>query len=259
VGKKSLATWVKQFINPLGIDIKRYQDPDSDQAFPADFDETLIKIIREVRSYTQTSPERLCALHEAVKYVTINQIPGDIVECGVWRGGSMMAVARTLQALKAFHRHLYLFDTFEGMTQPSSQDVAVTGVTATELLQSQPKEDSTSVWCYASLAEVKASVLSTGYEAQNIHFIKGKVEETIPNSAPESISILRLDTDWYESTRHELEHLFPRLSVGGVLIIDDYGHWQGARKAVDEYIQQNKINLLLNRIDYTGRIGIKLC
>ena len=69
---------------------------------------------------------------------------------------------------------------------------------------------------------------------------------------------MRLDTDWYESTKHELTHLFPLLSSGGVIIIDDYGHWQGAKKAVDEYFEENNIKILLNRIDYTGRVGIKL-
>jgi O-methyltransferase len=80
----------------------------------------------------------------------------------------------------------------------------------------------------------------------------------LPEFAPECISLLRLDTDWYESTRHELIHLFSRISKGGVIIIDDYGHWKGAREAVDEYIRENNIKILLNRIDYTGRIGVKI-
>jgi O-methyltransferase len=84
------------------------------------------------------------------------------------------------------------------------------------------------------------------------------VEDTIPNNIPEKIAILRLDTDWYESTRHELVHLFPRLSPYGVLIIDDYGCWQGAKKAVDEYISENNLRIFLSRIDSTGRIAIKL-
>jgi O-methyltransferase len=98
---------------------------------------------------------------------------------------------------------------------------------------------------------------STGYDMGRIHFVKGKVEDTIPNGAPSRIAILRLDTDWYESTRHELENLYPRLSPRGVLIIDDYGHWAGCRQAVDEYIHSNKIKLLLNRVDYTGRVAVK--
>ncbi|HYM86681.1 MAG TPA: TylF/MycF/NovP-related O-methyltransferase, partial [Pseudoxanthomonas sp.] len=74
---------------------------------------------------------------------------------------------------------------------------------------------------------------------------------------PECIALLRLDTDWYESTRHEMIHLFPRLCVGGVLILDDYGHWLGARRAVDEYLGEHNVPLFLQRIDYTGRYAVK--
>jgi O-methyltransferase len=98
---------------------------------------------------------------------------------------------------------------------------------------------------------------STGYDKQKVHFHQGKVELTIPAAAPDQIALLRLDTDWYESTRHELEHLYPRLSPGGILIIDDYGHWSGARKATDEYIEKYAPSLFLARIDYTGRIAVK--
>ncbi len=100
-------------------------------------------------------------------------------------------------------------------------------------------------------------MLSTGYPKEKIHLIKGKVEDTIPENIPKEIALLRLDTDWYESTKHELIHLFPLLKPNGILIIDDYGHWEGARKAVDEYISDNNIHILLNRIDYSGRISVK--
>ena len=80
------------------------------------------------------------------------------------------------------------------------------------------------------------------------------VEETIPDGAPEQIALCRLDTDWYESTIHEMEHLYPRMTPGGVLLIDDYGHFMGCKRAVDEYIEKNQRALLLNRIDFTGRL-----
>ena len=104
---------------------------------------------------------------------------------------------------------------------------------------------------------VKKNIFSIGYDPEKIHFVQGKVEDTIPATIPEKISLLRLDTDWYESTKHELEHLFPRLSKGGILILDDYGHWQGARKAADEYFNNNHISIFLSRADYTGRIAVK--
>ena len=112
-------------------------------------------------------------------------------------------------------------------------------------------------WCYAPLDAVREAVLSSGYPSRKITFVKGRVEDTLPQAAPEKIAILRLDTDWYESTRHELETLYPRLVRGGVLILDDYGHWQGAKKAVDEYIEKNDLKLFLSRTDYTGRVAIK--
>ena len=97
----------------------------------------------------------------------------------------------------------------------------------------------------------------TGFPADRAVFVPGKVEETIPASAPERIALLRLDTDWYESTYHELVHLYPRLEAGGVLILDDYGHFEGARRAVDRYFDENGARPLLTRVDYTARVGVK--
>lgn len=170
----------------------------------------------------------------------------------------MMAVAETLLRAGDTSRDLYLFDTFEGMPPPTENDVDIAGVTAESLLNRSDKERDESVWCRATLDVVKEALGSTGYPGEKIHFIKGMVEQTIPHLVPDKIALLRLDTDWYESTKHEMEHLFPRLSKGGVLIIDDYGHWQGARKAVDEYLEKNDVKILLNRIDYTGRIAVKV-
>ena len=170
----------------------------------------------------------------------------------------MMAVAETLLRAGDTSRSLYLFDTFEGMPPPTENDVDIDGVTAGSLLDRSDKESDESVWCRATLDVVKKALGSTGYPSEKIHFIKGMVEKNIPHFAPEKIALLRLDTDWYESTKHEMEHLFPRLSRGGVLIIDDYGHWQGARKAIDEYLEKNDVKILLNRIYYTSRIAVKV-
>jgi hypothetical protein len=222
----------------------------SPNGFPPDFESSDIEIIRAVEPYTMTSTERIHALVNAVRHIVRNRIAGDMVECGVWKGGSVMAMALTLLQLGERDRSLYLFDTFSGMTAPSDVDVDYQGQQAQVILDA--------VRCEASLQEVEKAVLSTGYDRKKIHFVPGRVEETIPDHAPASIALLRLDTDWYESTQHELHHLFPRLARGGVIIIDDYGHWRGARQAVDEYIAQNQIPLLLHRIDYTGRIAVKL-
>jgi O-methyltransferase len=125
-------------------------------------------------------------------------------------------------------------------------------------LKTQEKNDQESIWCYSNIEEVKQNMYATNYPKDNIVFIKGRVEDTLPSNIIGEISLLRLDTDWYESTRCEMNYLYPKLSLNGVLIIDDYGHWMGAKKAIDEYFEQNGIHLLLNNIDYTGRICIKI-
>jgi hypothetical protein len=191
-----------------------------------------------------------------VRYLGQARIPGDIVECGVWKGGSSMAIALSLLAAGDSARTLYLYDTFEGMPPPTDADRSLDGRSAAEQLATSERD--APVWAVAGSAEVARNMAVTGYPAERLRFVEGKVEETIPGVVPERIALLRLDTDWYESTRHEFRHLYPRLSVGGVVVIDDYGHWQGARQATDEYFAEHGIRMLLHRIDYTGRIGVKL-
>jgi O-methyltransferase len=249
---RSVKTLAKTLLGCCGYEIHR--------RFPLEnfgLDAATMRIIERVSAFTLTSPERIFALKNAVEYVITNDISGDIVECGVWKGGSMMVAALTLLNLGA-KRRLYLYDTFTGMTAPTSMDRDLFGrpgsVSVDRNLFRQPADFTPGE---DFLEEVKANLCSTGYDERLITYVKGPVEETLPANAPASIAILRLDTDWYESTRHELQHLFPRLSGGGVLIIDDYGHFEGARKAVDEFIAATELPLLLNRCDYSGRICVK--
>ncbi len=224
---------------------------------PVDFDKATVDTYRKVKPYTMTSAERIASLCNAVNYLVKNNITGDFVECGVWRGGSTMAAIDTLIKAGDTSREIYLYDTFEGMSEPTEADKLAMGTAAKEMMDTSDREDATSVWCYSALEEVQQNVGGLKYPAAKVHYVKGKVEDSIPQTMPGKIALLRLDTDWYESTAHELKHLYPLLVPGGVIIIDDYGHWEGARKAVDEYIAAEKLPLLLNRIDYTGRIGIK--
>lgn len=234
-----------------GLEIgKKGKSLDTDLLADAQF----MSLFRQVQPFTMTSAERLYALHKAVIYTIEKGLPGDFVECGVWKGGSSMMIALTLKQLGITDRDLYLYDTFEGMSAPTEQDVSVIGDKADTLLREHDK--SAGIWAYSGLDEVKANMQMTGYPANRIHYVKGKVEDTIPGVIPSKIGLLRLDTDWYESTRHELQHLYPQLAAQGVMIIDDFGHWEGAKKAVVEYFQGQPI--LLNRIDYTGRSMIKI-
>lgn len=226
--------------------------------FPSDFTETEIALINDVQLKTMTSPERLVSLIRSLDHLVSQGTAGDIVECGVWKGGSMMLVAKRLLQLGDTGRRLFLFDTFEGMSEPDERDVsAVDNRAAKDLLSESERLDGNNVWCYSSLDEVQANLRSTGYSMNNISFIKGKVEDTLPEKSIGKIALLRLDTDWYESTLHELETLYDQVVPGGIVIIDDYGHWSGCRKAVDEFIAKRKLNVFLNRIDYTARSFVK--
>lgn len=221
---------------------------------PTDFDDAAKDIIRAVRPYTMTNNVKLFGLIEAARYVVRHGIPGDIVECGVWRGGSMQAAARALIEAGDTARGLHLFDTFEGMTAPDEHDVRWDGRSAAELLEAEDRESR--VWAVATLEDVKAGFEAVPYPPDNVHYVVGKVEDTLPDRLPEQISILRLDTDWYASTKHELETAYPRLSPGGILIIDDYGGWAGSRKATEEFVAGLDEPLLLHRLS-GGRIAVK--
>jgi O-methyltransferase len=241
---------IHKLFRTFGLDLIRVR---SEESFPPDFRSDEMEMITQVRPWTMTSAERIYALIHAVRYISSNGIAGDIVECGVWKGGSMAAIAKTLLQMQDVERNLYLFDTFEGMSEPTSNDFDYSGKQASDLLTEEPRFKCSD----APLESVREVLYDTGYPKEKICFVQGKVEETLPTSAPDSISLLRLDTDWYESTKYELVHLFPRLARNGVIIIDDYGHWKGSRQACDEYFTQNGIPILLNRIDYTGRIALK--
>jgi hypothetical protein len=170
-----------------------------------------------------------------------------------------MAAALTLLRLDAADRDLYLFDTFRGMPPPTEEDVfsAYDGYSPLRHWRRRQRDDGVNAWHYVRAEDVRAALLATGYPAERVHLVEGRVEDTLPAAAPQPIALLRLDTDWYRSTKHELETLYPRISHGGVVLIDDYGHYEGARRAVNEYLEETGERLLLNRVDYTARIGVK--
>lgn len=223
-----------------------------------DFDADEVQAIRAVAGFTQTTPERIVALRNAVRYVSRAGIAGDVVECGVWRGGSMMVAANELIAQQDTSRRLWLYDTYTGMTAPTEHDTTATGHTGEEWIAGElarPEKGSTGVTGVA-LETVRANVESTGYPAANTTYVAGPVEQTLlAEPLPERIALLRLDTDFYESTRVEMEVLFPRLVPGGILLLDDYGYWQGARKAVDDYFGDTAV--LLSRVDNSARLMVK--
>ncbi|RKX83724.1 MAG: macrocin O-methyltransferase [Spirochaetes bacterium] len=228
------------------------------EQYLSDMEESFISIWEKVSSFTMTSVERGYSLFKSVEYIVKNKIPGDFVECGVWKGGSCMLIAMALELFEDTNRKIYLYDTYEGMPKPTEEDViSWNGRSVLEKWEEDNSgiKDNFGSWA-VGLEEVKTNISITEYPENNLIFVPGDVALTLKKVKPATIALLRLDTDWYASTVEELEILYPLVVEKGVLIIDDYGHFDGARKAVDEYFENRTI--LLNRIDYTGRIGIKL-
>jgi O-methyltransferase len=195
------------------------------------------RIIEETSRYSSTHPVAQWAFIQAINQIHTNGIPGDIVECGVWKGGNLV-LAGLMRKRLGFHRAIWGYDTFEGMTQPNENDVKPGfNVDARAKFQKRKKSDHVE-WCYVPLADVERNYRGSVGDL-DVKLIKGDVAQTllIEENLPKQISILRLDTDFHASTKIELEILYPRLASGGVMIIDDYGVWAGSRKAVDEYFQ----------------------
>jgi hypothetical protein len=243
---------INKILSKFGLKISKIASATNDMI---SLDVEFLNQYKITQPYTMTSKERCFALYKAVKHVQAAKISGDLVECGVWRGGNTMLMANILTDSNSTDRSIYLYDTYEGMSEPSPADKKTGSNEPARSKWSVAEKESHNEWCYASLEEVQENMNQTAYPQEKLHFIKGKVEETLQQKKPNQIAILRLDTDWYESTKAELETLFPLLASGGILIIDDYGSWEGARKAVDEYFAPGEI--LLHRIDASGVIGIK--
>jgi len=229
------------------VQLKDHSIPD------IDCDQTFLKIFDIARNYSMTDKPAMFALYSAMEYVLKRNIAGHIVECGVWRGGSALMASLILKMNEITEKSVYLYDTYEGMSEPTKHDIDMHGNSASSLMQRFQDDNG---WCYASIEDVKKTFVPFSFEF-DINFIKGDVLQTIPSTHPDKISLLRLDTDWYESTLLELELLYPKLTYGGVLIIDDYGHWSGARKAVDEYFTKVAPPLLI-RINNSVRLAIKI-
>jgi hypothetical protein len=240
------------------IDFQQMLDEFAARVRFSDMEPEFFPLLDEVRRFSMTTVERLYSLWTCVRYLVEADIPGDLVEAGVWRGGSMMLVAREVLHSGGALRPLWLYDTFAGLPRPDPEvDVDVLGNRSIDGWQMHNLSGDTSVWAYADETEVRTNMASTGYPEELIHFIVGKVEETVPARCPERIALLRIDTDWYASYKHLLSTLYDRLVPGGVLLLDDYGHMLGARQAVDEFRRERGVHQPLLRVDYSCRLMIK--
>lgn len=227
--------------------------------YPLEASERERLIIDSAICYSMTNPDRLWSAMKAVEYVSRRRISGAVVECGVWQGGSVIAMISQLMDMGDTEREVWLYDTFEGMTEPTKDDsLARTGASAEEIMRSTPREPGFNVWAISSLEEARANIETVGYPSDRLRWVVGDVSTTLQHYVPDEIAVLRLDTDFYESSRDELEYLYPLISPGGVCIIDDYGFWNGQRKAVDEFLDRLPDKPLMFKVDDGARMWLKI-
>ncbi len=216
------------------------------------------KLISVVSKYSMTPKIRIYNLLQALRHIKQKNIDGDFVECGVWRGGNIILFKKFLEnELKNSNKKIFAYDTYEGMNQPSEEDYNLTSKVSAKILLKKEKNKDSNIWGISKIEDVKKNISENVKNLDNINFIKGEVEQTLNSekNLPLKISILRLDTDWYLSTKKELEVLYDRVSSGGIIIIDDYGHWNGSKKAVDEFFSNKYV--WMHYVDYACRLIIK--
>lgn len=235
----------------IGLHVSRHR-PDREN-LPAFADPEFLDLYRRNRNATMTTWTGCHQTWLAARYVARAGVAGDIVECGVYKGGLSILMAETFKRHGADDRKVWMYDTFAGMTEPTDDDFA----RHDRKPAASWMRESEKVRAIGPRDIVTRNIKCAAYPPSQFVMVEGRVEDTIPGRVPEKISLLRLDTDWYESTRHELEHLFPLLSPGGVLIVDDYGIWDGARKAADEYLAAHGICPISQDTDYGAILAIK--
>lgn len=197
--------------------------------------------LRKIENYTKTNPKRQESLYRQIIDLKKNDIIGDFVECGVWRGGICMLAAYTYLDNDDI-RPIHLFDTFKGMTRPCELDRKFFSDDLAIKKWEESKNCSYNSWCYASLDDVQNNMKRTKYPEDKVHYYVGCATKTT-KTFNKNISLLRLDVDFYNATKECMNNLYPLLSEGGYLIIDDFGVWEGANKAIKEYFKKNNLNI----------------
>jgi O-methyltransferase len=238
------------------------------QVIPLEFNQNDIDVFDYVVEHelTMVSKARLISTMIACKHAVLAEINGAFVETGVWRGGVALAAKMIFENYKS-KKEVYLFDTFQGMTRsPTEIDVKNR---ARQMWKKNPVKrfnenlkKNQSDWAFASIEDVRSNFINAKVDLKGVNFIKGDVVETLKlnENIPNNICVLRLDTNFYESTKMEIETLYPRLELGGSLLLDDYGSWEGSKKATDDYLNSlsNKKRPLMSFVDAAGRSLIKV-
>ena len=229
----------------INIDYQEKQQRNHLNVFLKVVDPIFIKYYEKCKMRTMLSPEALYDLWWSVKYLCENDLRGDIVELGVWQGGALEIVAHALNEFKGNNR-IVGFDTFEGHPMPEAEEIDIWGNNMLDKFHEVTNDGEK--WCFADYHSVENKLKSI---YTNVTLIKGVVNETVDMSDINEISILRLDMDWYEPTKIALNKLYGKIQKGGALIIDDYGHHSGAKKATDEYFKEKKLRINFRHINYS--------
>lgn len=221
----------------------------------------LVKVCKKY-NFGTTTEYNLLQFFNSYKKIYKNQVQGSFVECGVWKGIYLVFIQKLNEYYNLNNRKIYGYDTFEGNPRPleKNDDINVDkyGNSLIKEYDYKKMDDNTSGWNNASLDNVQENFNQNTQPNNNLILIKGKVEDTLldQKNLPEKIAILKLDTNFYESFKIELEILAPKVQKNGIIIIDNYYSYKGIQKATDEYLQKNKLKVEFNRISRNAIIYI---
>ena len=239
--------WIDELKSVVPENLKKYIQSYDLRANKGRYDDIVFVINKNIKFIADSSIDG----EGTIKYILNNNIEGDLVECGVDTGVFEEIWINELIKNNQ-QRDIYLYDTFAGLTEPGENDYtckdAVLFNMSKENVHNEWKSkiinETTNNWCYTPLEIVKNRLNSKGYPENKLHYIVGDVMETLKNkkNIPEKIAVLRLDTDWYESSKYELEQMYDNVVCGGVIIFDDYYHWEGQRKATDDFFKKINMN-----------------
>lgn len=193
-------------------------------------------------AHTMIGRKRLDNLQSCVEDVLRQGVPGDLIETGVWRGGATILMRAILKVYDAADRYVWVADSFVGLPEPNEEKYPADA----------KDRHHTYKQLAISLEEVKSNFRVYGLLDEQVRFLKGWFKDTLPTAEIEQLAVIRLDGDMYESTMDGLVNLYPKLAVGGYLIVDDYGAVPACRQAIDDYRQKYNITEEIFPVDWTG-------
>lgn len=232
--KRAAVPILRGLLRPLRLELVR----------PAQYDPSLRREGKDwpVQAETMIGRKRLSQLQHCIEEVLHEHIPGDLIECGVWRGGATIFMRAVLKAYGDVHRQVWVADSFNGLPPPDAENYPADKGDRLHRFQQLA----------VSVEEVKANFIRYGLLDDQVQFLPGWFKDSLRTTSIDRLAILRADGDMYESTTQILTYLYPKLSVGGYCIIDDYGAVPGCRQATDDYRRQQGVTEPLQWIDWTG-------